>query len=85
MISLPERQQIVHWVAEASAAGARRHKACELLGIAPRTLERWRQCGGLKVSGFRRRDVQAHFMASFIVSGPWWPTLSAKRANRASC
>ena len=48
MISLPERQQIVHWVDEASAAGARRHKACELLGIAPRTLERWRQCGGLK-------------------------------------
>jgi len=48
MIPIPERQQIVHWVAEASAAGARRHKACELLGIAPRTLERWRQCGGLK-------------------------------------
>jgi putative transposase len=48
MIAIPERQQIVHWVAEASAAGARRHKACELLGIAPRTLERWRQCGGLK-------------------------------------
>ena len=48
MIPLPERQQIVRWVDEASAAGARRHKACELLGIAPRTLERWRQCGGLK-------------------------------------
>ena len=48
MIPIPERQQIVHWVAEASAAGARRHKSCELLGIAPRTLERWRQCGGLK-------------------------------------
>jgi len=48
MIPLPERQQIVHWVDEASAAGARRHKACELLGIAPRTLQRWHQCGGLK-------------------------------------
>ena len=48
MIPLPERQQIAHWVDEANAAGARRHKACELLGIAPRTLERWRQCGGLK-------------------------------------
>ena len=28
MIPIPERQQIVHWAAEASAAGARRHKAC---------------------------------------------------------
>ena len=26
MIPIPERQQIVHWVAEASAAGARRHQ-----------------------------------------------------------
>jgi len=49
MIPLPERQQIVHWVDEAHAAGARRHTACELLGIAPRTLQRcWRQSGGLK-------------------------------------
>ena len=47
MIPLPERQQIMQWVEEASAAGARCHKACELLGIAPRTLQRWRQCGEL--------------------------------------
>jgi len=47
MIALPERQQIMQWVEEASAAGARAHKACELLGIAPRTLQRWRQCGEL--------------------------------------
>ena len=43
MISLPERQQIVHWVEEANTAGARAHKACELLGIASRTLQRWRR------------------------------------------
>ena len=47
MIPLPERQQIVQGVEEASAAGARCHKACELLGIAPRTLQRWCQCGEL--------------------------------------
>ena len=47
MIPLPQRQQIVQWVEEASAAGARCHKACELLGIAPRTLQRWRQYGEL--------------------------------------
>ncbi len=47
MISLPQRQQIMQWVAQAKAAGARYHKACELLGITPRTLQRWRQCGEL--------------------------------------
>ena len=45
MISLPQRQQIVQWVDEASVAGARRHKACELLGITARALQRWRQSG----------------------------------------
>jgi transposase InsO family protein len=47
MIPLSQRQQIVQWVDEASAAGARREQACGLLGIAPRTLQRWRQCGEL--------------------------------------
>ena len=47
MIPLPQRQQIVEWVEEANTAGARAHKACELLGIAPRTLQRWRQYGEL--------------------------------------
>lgn len=61
MISLPERQQIVQWVAEASTAGARAHKACELLGIAPRTLQRWRQCGELPEDARRtRRYVPAN-------------------------
>ena len=47
MIPLPQRQQIVQWVEEANTAGARSHKACKLLGIAPRTLQRWRQYGEL--------------------------------------
>ena len=33
MIALPERQQIIQWVEQANTAGARSHKACELLGI----------------------------------------------------
>lgn len=57
MIPLPERQQMVQWVGEANAAGARRHKACELLGIAPRTLQRWRQVGAL---GSDARTTRAH-------------------------
>ncbi len=56
MISLPQRQQIVQWVEQANAAGARCHKACELLGIAPRTLQRWQQCGELIEDARRTRD-----------------------------
>jgi hypothetical protein len=43
MISLSEREHILRWIDEAAAQGARRHKACELLGIRLRTLQRWRQ------------------------------------------
>jgi len=55
MISLPERQQIVQWVTQANTAGARAHQACELLGIAPRTLQRWQQCGELLDDARRTR------------------------------
>ncbi len=55
MISLPERQQIMQWVEEANTAGARSHKACELLGIAPRTLQRWRRDGELHEDARRTR------------------------------
>ena len=55
MISFSEREQIVQWVDEATAGAARRHKACELLGIAPRTLQRWRQGGELGSDARTRR------------------------------
>lgn len=40
MIPLPEREKIVQWVDEANEAGARRQKACEMIGLSPRTLQR---------------------------------------------
>ena len=55
MIALSERQQILQWVEEANAAGARAHKACDLLGIAPRTLQRWRRKGELLEDARRTR------------------------------
>jgi hypothetical protein len=60
MISLSEREHILGWVDEAAAQGARRHKACELLGIRLRTLQRWRQ-GEPEVQPDRRpqREVVA--------------------------
>ncbi len=55
MIPLPERERIVKWVDEASVAGARRHRACKLLGITARTLQRWRQSGTLENDGRTHR------------------------------
>ncbi len=56
MIALPERQQIIQWVEQANTAGARSHQACELLGIAPRTLQRWRRDGELHEDARRTRS-----------------------------
>jgi putative transposase len=56
MIPLPQRQQILQWVEQANTAGARSHQACELLGITPRTLQRWRQNGELLDDARRTRS-----------------------------
>jgi len=45
LISSKDRKTAVNLIDEANAQGARKHKACELLGITVRTYERWR-CGG---------------------------------------
>lgn len=41
MIPLAERQQIVTWVNSALAAGARLDRACAIIGLSSRTLQRW--------------------------------------------
>jgi putative transposase len=56
MIALAERQQIVSWIEEASLAGARRAKACALLGITLRSLQRWQASGEIAEDGRRARD-----------------------------
>ena len=48
MIPLSEREQIVGWVDEARERGARLHKACEILGIHHRTLQRWLKGGEIR-------------------------------------
>lgn len=47
MTVLAEREMIVSLVAEATAAGARQRVACELLGVSPRTLQRWQTAEGV--------------------------------------
>ena len=41
MISLPERRQVVALLADACSAGARQKKACTVLGLSARTVQRW--------------------------------------------
>ncbi len=42
MTSLPKRGQVMTMVAEAIAAGARQQRACEVISLSERTLQRWR-------------------------------------------
>lgn len=37
----PERQEIIKLITEATGNGARQSKSCDLIGISPKTLQRW--------------------------------------------
>lgn len=45
MTSLAQRQNIMLLVKEAVAGGARQTRACEVIGLSPRTLQRWQTDG----------------------------------------
>jgi putative transposase len=47
LLSCEERTQALDLIKEACTGGARKSKACELLGIAVRTVERWEKENGL--------------------------------------
>ena len=51
MISTPDRRQTIALIDQAVAQGASQHKACEVLGISPRTYQRWTHDGGIKTDG----------------------------------
>lgn len=51
MIALPERRQLMEWIGLAVTEGARLHKACGIIGLSPRTLQRWRQPEQLQEDG----------------------------------
>jgi len=53
MIGLEDRRKLAQSIEAARQAGARLHKACEIVGIDARTLQRWRAGDGLS-SGDRR-------------------------------
>ena len=41
----PEREYMMDLIIEAQSNGARQSKACEILGITPKTLQRWKKDG----------------------------------------
>lgn len=45
MTALPERLKVIECLSQATAAGARQDAACAVLGLSPRTVQRW-QAGG---------------------------------------
>lgn len=42
---------MIAWIDEAGAAGARRDRACEVLGLTLRSVQRWRETGEVKTDG----------------------------------
>jgi putative transposase len=66
MIGLEDRQTLTREIEAVCHAGARVHRACELVGVAARTLQRWKAQGGL-VTGDRRpgavRPTPAHALS----------------------
>ncbi len=43
-----QRQQLLTWIAEACQAGARQVRACEVVGISVRTVQRWTRADSLR-------------------------------------
>jgi transposase InsO family protein len=66
MIPVEDRKAIVAHLDEARAAGARLAPACDLIGVDPRTVQRWRRADGLEL-GDRRphadRSKPAHALS----------------------
>ena len=54
MTCLTQRQQIVNLIDQAESAGARRTKACAVVGISIRTLQRWQPAGTTQVQADQR-------------------------------
>lgn len=58
MIVLEDRQQLTQWIEQAQQEGARLEPACEVAGIDPRTLQRWRVSCGLQQGDRREHAVR---------------------------
>ena len=55
MISIQEREKAVYLIEEACKTGARQNKACALLGITERTLQRWKNTADQSIKKDQRQ------------------------------
>lgn len=55
MIALEQRKNIVMLCDEATASGARQATACAIMGINPKTIQRWRKSNELQADGRQTR------------------------------
>jgi putative transposase len=88
-LDLAERQQVIAWIDEAGAAGARRDQACAVLGLTLRSVQRWREAGGVKVDGRQaatQHRTPAHALSPAeraavlaVVNRPEWADQSPKQ------
>jgi putative transposase len=62
MSTLAQRSTVLQLIDEACNAGARQHKACAVIGLATRTVQRWLQAGknALHVGDRRTPDQRVH-------------------------
>lgn len=58
MIALEDRQTIAQWIEQSQCEGARLITACELAGIDPRTLQRWKRNAGLTRGDARPQAIR---------------------------
>jgi transposase InsO family protein len=49
---------VIAWINDACVAGARLSRACEMLEISPRTLQRWREDGEVKADGRKQAGAR---------------------------
>jgi transposase InsO family protein len=49
---------VIAWINDACVAGARLSRACEVLEISPRTLQRWREDGEVKADGRKQAGAR---------------------------
>ena len=64
MITIQEREKAVSLIEEACKAGARQNKACALLGITERTLQRWKQTPDKSIKKDQRKYAP-HLQTSY--------------------
>ncbi len=60
-----QRIEIIALIAEAQEAGARQSKACEIIGISPKTLQRWNRPDNVQDGRLEARHEPANKLTEF--------------------